>query len=146
MVAKAGGGRLQIWLLGDGFGTQPVWVPHAVVLGGAPKRRHRRAAVTFGEWSRFVLGSTSCPCSFFLQAFVPLRRIFMDLDAGVLAIYTPSGVRGARIRRLAVGGEDEGPDCFCSFLSKVLFVKSEDLIVISFLFEVLDVKACTPLG
>jgi hypothetical protein len=86
---------------------------------------------------------------FFLQAMMPLRRIF-DLVAGIIAGVTPSGsvpgggVGAGDLRSVFIGGEDVGLDCFFFISVKVLFAMLEDLIVISVSFLVLLVSRFTP--
>jgi hypothetical protein len=85
----------------DGSGAHVVvWLSEAVDFCGVPKRRQLCAIVILGKSNHSVLGCNTYLCIFFLQAYVPSRRIFFDLDAG--ARLAPSGivfggVAGARI-------------------------------------------------
>jgi hypothetical protein len=114
--------------------------PEAVRCG-APKRRHGCQRYL---WPARPLHARALPSSFFLQAKLPVRRIF-DLEAGITAGVTPSGsVPGGGVgagdsRAVCFGGEDEGPDRFFQVLVKVLVAKFEGWLVISISLEVLHV-------
>jgi hypothetical protein len=111
-------------------GVQRTCAPEA---DGAPKRRRFAVAILCGK-SRYGLNG---PCIVFLQARVPNRRIFFDRPREFIAGEAPSGLFpggnvGSRRRRSCIcGGKDQGPDCFQSFCSRVLFVFAEALSVIS---------------
>jgi hypothetical protein len=74
--------------------------------------------------------------SFFLQAGVPSRRIFLDLTMGFMAGTAPSGLfPGGGVDPLAwvpsrCGGEDQGPDHVFYAFSRVFSVK---VIALSFI-------------
>lgn len=84
------------------------------------------------------------PSFIFLQAAMPMRRIF-DLGAGFAASSTPSGtvpgsVAGScALRSPRSCGEDDGPDCFSLVFFEVLFAKCEDWNVVFRFFGILRV-------
>jgi hypothetical protein len=90
------------------------------------------------------------PSFIFLQAAMPMRRIF-DLDAGFATSFTPSGtvpgsVAGScALRSPRNCGEDDGPDCFSLVFFKVLFAKCEDWNVVFHFFGILRVVMYSPL-
>ena len=81
---------------------------------------------------------------FFLQAMMPMRRIF-DLSVTLQADDDPSGfvpgvAAGRRVSRSCKRcGREEGPDCFFNFYFEVFLVKVEGLFVIFSFFRVLYV-------
>jgi hypothetical protein len=92
---------------------------------GVPKRRPMPVAATCGAWSHSLLGSPS----FFLQAGVPSRRIFLDLTLGFMAGTAPSGLfpgGGGDPHACAsnnCGGAAQGLDRVFGLLSRVSSVK-----------------------
>ena len=78
---------------------------------------------------------------------MPLQRPFISSAAASNVAPSPSGLvpgdgaDGRCVELFEFGGE--GSDCISISLGKVLFVKSRDLVVIFFLFLVLDVM-CNP--
>lgn len=85
---------------------------------------------------------------FFLEAVVPMRRIF-GLSAALHADGDPSGVvpgvdDGGRASRpwQSCGGE-EAPDCVFCFLVEVFLVKSRDCFLVAIFVRVLFVNCPT---
>ena len=118
------GGRGSCLLMG--FGVE-------AAICGVPKRRRCVAAVILGRRGHSLLGCYGHRAFFFQAAREPKRKIFIDIGAGSMAGGAPSGLfpgggAGSRAwRSLRCGGEDNGLDGVCNFVSKVFSVKQAAL-------------------
>jgi hypothetical protein len=123
---------------------------HIFISGSAPTTAHRRHEAVQLLYlivvRRLLQRALVLAVSWFklfipLQARVPTWRVFCSFDAAVHVGVSTSGVvpgdsAGGRGFKLAFGGE-EGPDGFYRYLSRVLFIKFKDRVVIFFIFKVL---------
>ena len=133
---------------GDRPGVESDGVAWGLGVGARLRRRHAKdkfAEAICGR--RRPLRAVVMSCShglFFLQAMMPMRRIF-DLSVTPQADDDPSGsVPGVVAGRHVVGscsscGREEGPDGFSRLLLWVLCAIVEGLIVIFFFLSVLYV-------
>ena len=111
------------------------------------QRRRFCASVIHGRRGRSVLWRSLRHDVFNLQAGMPVRRPFLSSAAAPIVAPSPSGLvpgggaDGRCVELPDFGGE--GSNCIPLSFVMVLFVKSKDLDVFCFFFEVLDVK-CNP--
>jgi hypothetical protein len=145
VLARSGRGGCG-WRWGTGRSGVPE-VNHEASASEVHQQRRARAAAFIGQRGHFAPRSFELRQVFFLQARVPIRRIFINLDSAPYVGIAPSGffpggVLGDRYSEVLPWWWRRRTRLLSLAFSKVLFEKSEDCVVI-LLFLLFLLVTCT---